>query len=361
MAALPRRRRLFGLFPERQDFHYSGRLAFATNLPLEQGFPGSRLFTDAAGTSALVARAELRARSLATADVVLPGPMRTSTQFRLRSFYLIGRTASFRPATMTAHQRVDEAVPGRLSAGARLVAQIEGTTPLVVPRVRDQGAARLRVSGGPVVVDWVVEDALDGAPIGSAEAIDAAAELVEGLAAMWARSGIDHIPLSAADRDRALEAFDGLVAEASPQTWPDSVDRDRLVKLVHRVLADPLALTVGLSHGDPGLGNTLRLADGRLALIDWEDAARRPVGHDMVKVLLSSPLAVGDLLLDPPAAFVPALAGGAPWRRQLAVTLLLFMSGWRHRLARARKRNSVKAHTNRMRRMLELLDRLLDA
>jgi thiamine kinase-like enzyme len=46
---------------------------------------------------------------------------------------------------------------------------------------------------------------------------------------------------------------------------------------------------VSLCHGDPVLGNTLRLRDGRLALVDWELAGVLPVGGDLAKVLLSAP------------------------------------------------------------------------
>lgn len=128
------------------------------------------------------------------------------------------------------------------------------------------------------------------------------------------------------------------------------------------LLDDHAPLTVSLSHGDPGLGNVLRLTDGRLALVDWEDAARRPVAHDVVKVAMSCPDPLSVVQMSAPAGLRPTMdaAGAAAWSHQLAVALAVFLSGWRHRHFRAVKRNSEKANSRRMQRMLGVLDGLLD-
>lgn len=311
------------------------------------GFAGSGLFVDPVTDSSLLVdgTSEPRVRSAATADVVIAGALRTSSQLRFRSFYM-------GPARSLAVQRRHRGRPTPLVAGSAVQRTVVGRVPFVVPRVLDSGYH------GPRSADWVVEEALDGAPVHRAEADHASREVLELLQEMWHLLGTEHADLDDAQRSRALTAFSELAQEPPDDIWPGDVDRQTTARRVHDLLTDALPLTVGLSHGDPGLGNLLRLTDGRLGLVDWEDAGHRPVAHDVVKVIMSSadPVALAANLPAPSSS----RGGSMPWRRQVALTLVLFLSGWRYRHVRAVRRGSVVASRRRMHAMLRTLVALLD-
>src|SRR5690625_4659126 len=339
-SSLPRRRGL-GRLRGRQ-YAVDRRAATAV------GFPGSPLFTDpATGKSLLVdPQSAPRARSTAAADVVVAGAMRTASLLRYRAFYLDA-------ARTLAVQQRHRSTPTPLVDGSRVQRTLAGRTPFVVPRVLDSGHHRAENA------DWVVEEALDGAPILPAEAERTAEEVLALLPEMWQRLGTTPAALDDGRRARALTAFTALAHEPPDDLWPADVDRRGAVHRVRELLTDERPLAVGLSHGDPGLGNVLRLADGRLALVDWEDAGERPVAHDVVKVVMSSPdparLAAR---LVPPRAAVGA-TGVMPWPRQVAAALGLFLGGWRYRHSRAVKRGSTVASRRRMHAMIGTLDVLL--
>jgi hypothetical protein len=341
----------------RRDFFHDNRIAFSAELDTATAFPSRGVFVDhRTGASVLVAGGRPTVRSVAAADVVVAGAMRTAEQLRFRAFYV---TEAHR--TLVVQQRFDPATPTPLVAGSEHQRALAGRTPFAVPRVLESGLAR-RGLGADAVADWLVEEVFDGAPVGPDHAADAVPELLALLAETWERLGLTHERLSGEQRTRALTAFSGLADDPPPGIWPDDLDPHHTWLRVRALLDDGRPLTVGLSHGDPGLGNVLRLADGRLALVDWEDAGYRPVAHDVVKVLMSSPDPRGlARLLEEPASLRPALAaaGAVPWRLQVAVALVLFLSGWRNRYFRAVKRGSVKAANRRMHLLLGILDDLL--
>lgn len=339
----------------RRDYLHDNRVAVAAAFDATGGLPGSGVFVNpATGASLLVAAdSQPPVRTAAAVDVVVAGAMRTAEQLRFRSFYLTAGAAR----SLVVHQRSAAAVPTPLVAGSRLQTTLTGCTPFVVPRILETGLHRRENA------DWVVEEALDGAPVVRADAEAAAGELIALLPQMWRRLGTSHDRLDPDQRARALVAFAGLAEDPPDGIWPAEVDRQATWHRVRDLLNDERPLTVGLSHGDPGLGNVLRLADGRLALVDWEDAGHRVVAHDIVKVLMSSPDPVRlAATLDAPGSLRPALAvaGAMPWRRQLATALLLFLSGWRNRHFRAVKRRSVVASQRRMHAMIRVLTVLLD-
>ncbi|WP_162606162.1 phosphotransferase [Jiangella asiatica] len=334
----------------RRDFLHDNRVAVAASLDVNAAFPGSGLFVDPVTGASLLVTAGVRpqARSGAAADVVVAGAMRTVEQLRFRSFYL----ADGRSRSLVVHQRSAPAVATPLVAGARLQSTLFDTTPFVVPRVLETGYAD-RVSA-----DWVVEETLDGAPVAAADAEATVGAMIGLLAQWWESLGTEQAPLGAAQRTRALTAFADLTDDPPDGVWAADLDRELTSRRVRELLTDERPLTIGLSHGDPGIGNVLRLRDGRLALVDWEDAGHRPVAHDVVKALMSAP----DPVALAAALEEPALvAGGAmPWRSQVAVALLLFMSGWRNRYFRAVKRKSIVAGTRRLRTQLHVVATLLD-
>ncbi|NJM84354.1 MAG: aminoglycoside phosphotransferase family protein, partial [Tabrizicola sp.] len=64
------------------------------------------------------------------------------------------------------------------------------------------------------------------------------------------------------------------LASRAPVPGP-SACRDSLLRRM------PLARPEAAIHGDVHAGNLLRLGDGRLALIDWEEARLGPVAQDL--------------------------------------------------------------------------------
>ncbi|WP_198663354.1 aminoglycoside phosphotransferase family protein [Jiangella endophytica] len=341
----------------RRHFFHDNRIAFSAQLDPAAPFPSSGVFVDQrTGASVLVAGSRPLVRSAAAADVVVAGAMRTAEQLRFRAFYV---TEVHR--TLVVQQRSAPGTPTPLVTGSAHQRTVAGRTPFAVPRVLASGLVGHGLPGD-AVADWLVEEAVDGAAVRAEDAEDTALELLALLAETWQRLGVTHEPLGADPRARALAAFSGLTDDPPPGSWPGGLDPQVMALRARSLLDDTRPLTVGLSHGDPGLGNVLRVTDGRLALVDWEDAGHRPLAHDVLKVLMSAPdpraLAA---TLEAPASLRPALAaaGAVPWRLQVAVALLLFLSGWRNRYFRAVRRGSVKAADRRMHTMLAMLDDLL--
>lgn len=341
----------------RRDFFHDNRVAFSAQLDTTTAFPSSGVFVDyRTGASMLTAGGRPTVRSAAAADVVVAGAMRTAEQLRFRAFYV---TEAQR--TLVVQQRIAADTPTPLVTGTAHQSTLVGRTPFAVPQILETGRAT-RGLDADAVADWLVEEAFDGAPVGAADAAQAVEEVLVLLGETWQRLGVTHERLSGDQRTRALTAFSGLADDPPPGIWPDDLDPHHTWLRARALLDDGRPLTVGLSHGDPGLGNVLRLSDGRLALVDWEDAGYRPLAHDIVKVLMSAPdprrLAA---TLEAPEPLRPALiaAGAVPWRLQVAMALLLFLSGWRNRYFRAVKRGSIKIANRRMHTMLGMLDDLL--
>ncbi|TDD72996.1 aminoglycoside phosphotransferase family protein [Jiangella aurantiaca] len=341
----------------RRHFFHDNRIAFSVRLDPATPFPSSGVFVDQrTGASVLVAGDRPPVRSAAVADVVLAGAMRTAEQLRFRAFYV---TEMHR--TLVVQQRFAPGTPTPLVAGSAHQRALAGRTPFAVPRVLESGLAGQGLSGD-AVVDWLVEEAVDGAAVRPEDAEDTVHELLALLGETWQRLGVTHEPLGGEQRSRALAAFSSL-ADAPPRdSWPGDLDPHGVLLRARALLDDARPLTVGLSHGDPGLGNVLRTTGGRLALVDWEDAGYRPLAHDVLKVLMSAPDPLALVAaLEAPASLRPALtsAGAVPWRLQVAVALLLFLSGWRNRYFRAVKRGSGRVASRRIHTMLAMLDDLL--
>ena len=360
---LPRPGRIL-LRRHQRPFFYDKNIAFSCDLEMADSVPCAGVFVNhLTGASLLNSRNHLQTSSYSTADVVMAGGMRSPGKFRFRSFYLTSTHARYGATTLATHQRVNPRTPSPLARGARVAATLHGQTPFVVPRVLEQGVSRKGFSNS-CVVDWVVEAALDGASIAADEAEDTVRELIQLLEFSWLSLGVEHSELDSVQRTRALDAVAALVNDPPADIWPDDVDRTRTWRRVQNVLSEHRPLTVGLSHGDPGLGNLLRLVDGRLALIDWEDAAMRPVAHDAIKAMISAPDPAKILAMPPTVAefrSAMAAAGAATWEVQLAIALLMFLSGWKHRHVRAVERRSRQANNRRMHRMIRFLDQLLDS
>src|SRR5699024_4199275 len=114
--------------------------------------------------------------------------------------------------------------------------------------------------------DWVVEEALDGSLVSTGAAEGTASEMLDMFAESWRTLGVDHAPVDPDEQAIALAAFDDLIQNPPPDMWPADVDRDQTRRHVEKLLASTRPMTMGFSHGDPGIGNVLRLTDQRLAL-----------------------------------------------------------------------------------------------
>ncbi len=357
---LPRRRGI--VRRGRRSFYYQNRVAFAEALNLDDAFPASGVFVNPNSGASLLRTDQCdTVLSPSSADVVMAGMMRTADRLRFRAFYLVNRDIDT-TLSLSVQQRAQPTVATPLVAGTRVQASLQGQTSFVVPKVVEVGSAgRLPGSGA---ADWVVEEALDGAPVLTEDTAEVADQLVDGLAAMWVRMGVTHAALDPDACARARAAFTRLVNDAPEGVWPPDVSRHSLERRAQTALDGKRPVTIGMTHGDPGVGNALRLRDGRLALIDWEYAGRRAVAHDILKVVKSTPdpRASTAMLNAPEGLRAPMAAAGAmPWRHQVAVALLLFLRGWRSRHDRAVQRGSVGPNIRRMYAMLHVLDQLLDA
>lgn len=340
----------------RHKVRANGRLGFRSRLRPED-LPGDGgLFTEPVSGRSLLDGAQHTGRTRSAAELTLLGQLR-HTHIRFRSFYLQPpRRSGAAMLTSAVQERTQAEVPGQLARGAQLVREVGPRLPLVVPRVIDIGT----VTAPPKQVDYVVEEGLDGRVVPVAEGPEVLPELLAGIRELWALK-----PTTVASVDAELEARmrTGMatLAEQGPglDLWPSDLDPAEVHARARTLLdRDPL-VTSGLSHGDPGIGNLLRLRDGRIALVDWEEAGTRPLSHDVFKALTSSGVPVQDW-----SALHPVLprqaSRQAPEAEQLAIAVLGFLAGWRHRTKRARRRGGGGlGDRNRVHRLLNALDTLL--
>lgn len=307
-----------------------------------------------------------RARTRSRAALVMIGRM-AAVDLRYRAFYL----DTSEPLTVAVHERPPRGSTGLLS-GVELQRRAYGRLPSLVPRVLEARSVQARSRAGwsglrrrpaqvvlPPSMDVVLEQWLPGRPV-AIDDLGAVEQLLESTGALWELEPVVAARPDPAALARVRERFSTLVDSGEQAgLWPDDVDPPHLGRRVQQLLdADPV-LTIGASHGDPGLGNALRTDQGQIVLVDWEDAGRRTLSHDVLKVLASSPVGPEDWLDRHPPLPLTGERDVLPVGPQLAVALLQFMSGWRRRTKAARKRGAMPAHQRRMHSMLRAVDQLL--
>lgn len=313
-------------------------------------------------------RCPRRTRTRSTADVVMVGRM-ADTELRYRAFYL---DASM-PLALAAHERPAGAARSGLLDGVQVQRLVRGRIGAMVPDVHEARTVRVGPRTGwwgwrprprpvalPHTVDVVVEEWIPGRPVVRTET-DVADELLATVGELWALEPVASSRLEPAVLQVTIERFRALVDSADKHLlWPDGMDRHALARRVLPMLdADP-QVSIGLSHGDPGLGNALRTETGRLVLVDWEDAGRRTLSHDVLKILSSAQIEPERWADHHPGLPAAAQGGALPLPHQLSVALLQFLAGWPGRTRKARRRGSLPAHRDRMHRMLRAVDALLD-
>lgn len=269
-----------------REFRFSPRIGYreglaSTDLPI-----GREVFVDRASGRTLIddSRTEGPARCRSTADVTLPGVMR-SQHFRFRSFYLTDRVRG--PVTLGAQERAAGDPGGRTADVALVQSSWTGTSDLVVPKVLDVGQVTDR--DRRTVMDYTVEEALDGSLVTDEQIPAATGEVLDALGRLWAARDVHHAPLDDESRTRAgreLSALGGHGVDLG--LWPKRTDPPRLTHQAQALVESDVVLSRGPSHGDLGVGNLLRLGDGRLALVDWEHAGVRLLSHDVLKLLVTS-------------------------------------------------------------------------
>ncbi len=323
----------------------------------ERSLPfGSDLFVDRTNGQSMIddALTDRPVRTQSAADITMPGVMRGS-ELRFRSFYLPRRGRS--ALTVAVQTRADPGVPTHLVAVARFQQRLSRFGPLTVPDILEIGRVEDLQRDG--VLDYVVEHMLEGSVIGAEDTRVAAQTVLAALPALWSTHPVRHVRLEVTQRERLRETMPQLVNEGERLSlWPRQVDRIGLWQRIQELIQSDPQVSTGVSHGDLGVGNLLRLRTGTLALIDGEHAGTRLLSHDVLKLLTSASF--------PPETWVdlhPPLPGAsrqaAAPREQLAVATLLFLSGWRIRTMRARKRGGDHANRRRTHALIRALDVLL--
>ncbi|WP_114558995.1 aminoglycoside phosphotransferase family protein [Desertihabitans aurantiacus] len=343
--------------PRTRTFFGDDSVAWVGRLERRDGPLGALLRHRWTGDSLLTGDRTDPLRSRAPVDVLVPGVRRNRERTRFRAFRL-GLTGRV-PLAVAGIERPDPSTATAMVDGPGVQRRFREVGAFVVPRCRDQGSCRR----DDRVLDWVVEDMLPGRPVTVAERQDAAAEALHLLAATWTRLPLRHHPLPTRARERARTAFAALLERAPAGTWPHGVPEPSLGVRVHRLLTSTRPVTVGPTHGDPTLSNLLRMPDGRLGLVDWELARERLLGHDVGKVLRTTPdpraLLAGLVAPDPVRAAM-ARVDALPWRHQVAQALLVFLSGWEHRHRRSVAAGHQAYAVASLRRTVELVDLLTD-
>jgi hypothetical protein len=274
------------------------------------------------------------------ADAVVVGRA-SSDLLRLRAFYLDAGV------TVAVNGRVPLRPSCRLLNGAAVLERVHGAVSLVVPSVLERGRRIGRC--------WIVEELLPGERFPTAEWPIEAPRLAEHLAEVWLSAPVSDVAIARIVPPSVLAAFDALLAEEGA----DRQHQRRLRDGVRRIPKGGERALVGSCHGDPVHGNWIRLPDRRPALLDWELARRRPLGHDASKLLvgLTDPIGVVEVT----APRVAGAAGGkaAPWRVQIASSLVRSLAAWRHDREVARQAGRVPAYQRRIRQRLDLLEQLI--
>lgn len=357
--------RKLGVLPSARrdrDIRYNERVAHAPGVEsLERG----AYFRDHDDKPVLgPARCPHKSRTRSAASVVMIGRM-ADRHLRQRSFYL--ETAV--PLTMALHERPAQGAITGLLAGVEVQRLAHGRLPAAVPQVLAARTTKVVPGGGwwarasrrstAQQVDVVVEEWLPGAPV-QVGTPDMEHELLEIVSSLWRLEETRAVALTTEEVSRIRERFTGLVDKGQQDgLWPEGIDPVEVGRRADRLLSDQPHVTIGLSHGDPGVGNVLRTGDGGLVLVDWEDAGRRVLSHDVLKVLSSAAVAPQRWPGMHPVVPASGADRALPSDQQLAVALLQFLAGWRSRTRRARDRRSMGAHQRRMHRMLTALDGLL--
>lgn len=142
----------------------------------------------------------------------------------------------------------------------RRVAELGLVEPGTAPAVIFSG-----VHGG---LRFVAESMLEGTMLSSRRDIEGTATAYEWLAGLAAKSARRGVAATAEIVSTVQEVQSTLGRVYSL----DSRERDRLDRATHALIEHADHLPAVFAHGDAGAWNAMRLADGRVAFLDWEAA-----------------------------------------------------------------------------------------
>lgn len=202
--------------------------------------------------------------------------------------------------------------------------EVDALVPGLAPRLHATGhLARHEVS-------WLAEEVVAGVhPAGPKHVSRVADALVGALAPLYRASGYTTAPSSQVLGASSAERFADVV-RVEPRLR-------RFVPAVEVLLAQDLDLELAFAHGDVVGSNVLVQDDGRVILVDWEYARRRPVADDLASVLTQAhdkpgAIAIIERHLGRDVGVRPT---SFSLREQLVVAQVQMLSWYAHRRERA--------------------------
>jgi hypothetical protein len=213
--------------------------------------------------------------------------------------------------------------PSVLHRGARVAALARRHGAFVVPRPIETGRGFRHA--------WLVEELVEGRHATRHEWPSVVPRVIDGMAEMWLASGLSSRPLRQVLTPRLTQTALQLLERDERL----DIDRGLIGDAIRRLAEERRKVLVGWCHGDPMDANVLLTPDNRVALIDWEAAARRPVAWDLSKLVSEIPDARA--LVDRFDRRLASAVGGdtLAWRDQLVAICIVRFARSRLRLVRA--------------------------
>ena len=200
-----------------------------------------------------------------------------------------------------------------------------------------------------------MEELLSGREVVHREWETTVVRLADELAALWLASPVAARPIRRLIAPIPAAKFRTLLVglEVEPS------EPERLSREVERLTGSDQQVFVGPTQGDPVQGNVLRMADGRLALIDWDKAGSHPFGLDAVRMVVgvADPFEAIARLDDRFRSLHHARM--ATWSHQLAVGMLSILPNWAEQMVPWDRIGAFEAHRKKLARRIHLLERLL--
>ncbi|WP_289019064.1 glycosyltransferase family A protein [uncultured Ornithinimicrobium sp.] len=273
------------------------------------------------------------------ADVVVLGKLDLADRVKLRAAYPeAGLVLAAQPAgpkgecgitrSVRAHEVVARHAPG------------------LAPRMVSHG----RTGSG---VRYLVEELVEGRPLGSARALDArAAELLTALAGLHAGHGTRRTTVRQRWGDGMSRRW---AATVGTGIVPDGV-AGRVAELLGR---DADTLRVSWSHGDLVPSNVFAGPDG-LTLLDWEHSQEAPVMHDAAKLHLfcGDPAALLDVVAE--VLGVPRQDGRLSGAEELVLAHAQLVGRYPERRDRMRGHPRAEVYERQVRRQVDRLAQVVD-
>ncbi|HSP60766.1 MAG TPA: hypothetical protein VLO09_06875, partial [Ornithinimicrobium sp.] len=271
------------------------------------------------------------------ADVVVLGKLDLAAGTKLRAAY---PAAGLVLAAQPAGPRGDHGITRSVRAHEVVDRHVPGLAPRLVAHGRTASGTR-----------YLVEELVEGKPLGGAGALDArAAELLAALARLHAGHGTTRVSVRERWGSGVADRWDGTVATG--------VVPERIVREVAGLLGREDTLRISWAHGDLVASNVLARPGG-LTLLDWEHSQEAPVMHDAATLHLfcGDPAAVLDLV--GAALGTPAGEGTYSGAEELALVHVQLLGRYPGRRERLRGHPRAEVYEQQVRRQVERLEQVL--